>query len=124
MLKWFTERYPSYGEREWYFFTPRDRKYPNGERPKRDAGNGYWKATGADKKIYKDENRKIEIGYRKALVFYEGKPPTGVKTDWIMHEYRASGAPLPKNKGTMPMRVRNRNTISQICFLFFGTFRL
>lgn len=25
---------------------------------------------------------------KKALVFYRGKPPKGIKTNWIMHEYR------------------------------------
>ncbi|WOG86797.1 hypothetical protein DCAR_0206015 [Daucus carota subsp. sativus] len=72
-------------EKEWYFFTPRDRKYKNGNRPNRAAGDGYWKATGADKKVsYKGEI----VGYRKALVFYQGKAPKGDKTNWIMHEFR------------------------------------
>ncbi|KAF2293368.1 hypothetical protein GH714_001030 [Hevea brasiliensis] len=73
------------GEKEWYFFTPRDKKYPNGSRPKRDAGGGYWKATGADKAV---KYKGAVVGYRKALVFYMGKPPNGTKTNWIMHEYR------------------------------------
>jgi len=73
-----------YGEKEWYFFTPRDRKYPNGSRPNRAAGTGYWKATGADKPIGKPK----PMGIKKALVFYAGKAPRGVKTNWIMHEYR------------------------------------
>ncbi|CAN1288738.1 Protein ATAF2 [Linum perenne] len=73
-----------YGEKEWYFFSPRDRKYPNGSRPNRAAGTGYWKATGADKPI---GNPKT-LGIKKALVFYAGKAPRGVKTNWIMHEYR------------------------------------
>ncbi|ESQ27375.1 hypothetical protein EUTSA_v10018998mg [Eutrema salsugineum] len=73
-----------YGEKEWYFFSPRDRKYPNGSRPNRAAGTGYWKATGADKPI----GRPKPVGIKKALVFYSGKPPRGEKTNWIMHEYR------------------------------------
>lgn len=73
-----------YGEKEWYFFSPRDRKYPNGSRPNRAAGTGYWKATGADKPI----GRPKSVGIKKALVFYAGKAPKGVKTNWIMHEYR------------------------------------
>ncbi|KAJ1391512.1 NAC domain [Sesbania bispinosa] len=71
-------------EKEWYFFSPRDRKYPNGSRPNRAAGSGYWKATGADKPIGKPK----ALGIKKALVFYAGKAPKGVKTNWIMHEYR------------------------------------
>jgi hypothetical protein len=70
--------------KEWYFFSPRDRKYPNGSRPNRAAGTGYWKATGADKPV--GSPRAVAI--KKALVFYAGKPPKGVKTNWIMHEYR------------------------------------
>lgn len=73
-----------YGEKEWYFFSPRDRKYPNGSRPNRAAGTGYWKATGADKPIGKPK----ALGIKKALVFYAGKAPKGIKTNWIMHEYR------------------------------------
>ncbi|KAK9154482.1 hypothetical protein Sjap_001962 [Stephania japonica] len=76
-----------FGRKEWYFFTPRDRKYPNGSRPNRAAGSGYWKATGADKPI-RPEGSARHLGIKKALVFYSGKAPKGVKTDWIMHEYR------------------------------------
>ncbi|RLM48683.1 NAC transcription factor 29-like [Panicum miliaceum] len=83
-----------FGENEWYFFSPRDRKYPNGARPNRAAGSGYWKATGTDKAILSASTSE-NIGVKKALVFYGGKPPKGVKTDWIMHEYRLTG---PNNK--------------------------
>ncbi|KAK8648464.1 hypothetical protein V6N13_129216 [Hibiscus sabdariffa] len=74
-----------FGEKEWYFFSPRDRKYPNGSRPNRVAGSGYWKATGTDKIITSDGRK---VGIKKALVFYVGKAPKGTKTNWIMHEYR------------------------------------
>lgn len=74
-----------FGENEWYFFSPRDRKYPNGVRPNRATVSGYWKATGTDKAIYSGSKY---VGVKKALVFYKGRPPKGIKTDWIMHEYR------------------------------------
>lgn len=82
-----------FGEKEWYFFSPRDRKYPNGSRPNRVAGSGYWKATGTDKVITTAGRR---VGIKKALVFYVGKAPKGNKTNWIMHEYRLSD-PQRKN---------------------------
>lgn len=77
----------TFGEQEWYFFSPRDRKYPNGARPNRAATSGYWKATGTDKPVLTAEGNQI-VGVKKALVFYGGKPPKGMKTNWIMHEYR------------------------------------
>ncbi|CAN8259225.1 unnamed protein product [Cochlearia groenlandica] len=77
----------TFGEQEWYFFSPRDRKYPNGARPNRAATSGYWKATGTDKPVLASEGNQ-KVGVKKALVFYSGKPPKGIKSDWIMHEYR------------------------------------
>ncbi|XWS19558.1 hypothetical protein CRYUN_Cryun31cG0025700 [Craigia yunnanensis] len=77
----------TFGEKEWYFFSPRDRKYPNGARPNRAASSDYWKATGTDKPIV-TSNGNQKVGVKKALVFYGGKPPKGIKTNWIMHEYR------------------------------------
>ncbi|PKA47255.1 NAC transcription factor NAM-2 [Apostasia shenzhenica] len=76
-----------FGEGEWFFFTPRDKKYPNGVRPNRAAGSGYWKATGTDRPILAAGGSQC-IGVKKALVFYIGRPPKGTKTEWIMHEYR------------------------------------
>ncbi|TVU19422.1 hypothetical protein EJB05_35570 [Eragrostis curvula] len=81
---WQLPRMALYGEKEWYFFSPRDRKYPNGSRPNRAAGTGYWKATGADKPV----GTPRPLAIKKALVFYAGKAPKGDKTNWIMHEYR------------------------------------
>ena len=80
----------AFGDREWYFFSPRERKYPNGARPNRAAISGYWKATGTDKPITTSQGGH-NIGVKKALVFYRGKPPKGEKTNWIMHEYRVTG---------------------------------
>ncbi|KAL1080183.1 hypothetical protein V6Z11_D10G274100 [Gossypium hirsutum] len=91
-------------EKEWYFFTPRERKYTNGSRPARKAGNGYWKATGADKEVILKGKK---IGCKKTLVFYEGKPPRGFKTNWTMHEYVSSEAPVRVRHGKEDMKLDN-----------------
>uniref|UniRef100_A0ACD5UZ09 Uncharacterized protein n=1 Tax=Avena sativa TaxID=4498 RepID=A0ACD5UZ09_AVESA len=91
-----------FGTREWYFLTPRDRKYPNGSRPNRAAGAGYWKATGADKPVV---HAGRTAGIKKALVFYHGKPPRGVKTDWIMHEYRLADTSAKKHNKDGTLRL-------------------
>ncbi|CAJ1932024.1 unnamed protein product [Sphenostylis stenocarpa] len=91
-----------FGENEWYFFSPRERKYPNGVRPNRATVSGYWKATGTDKAIYSGSKH---IGVKKALVFYKGKPPKGLKTDWIMHEYRLIGSRRQANRQIGSMRL-------------------
>lgn len=99
----------AFGETEWYFFSPRDRKYPNGARPNRATVSGYWKATGTDKAIHSGAKY---VGVKKALVFYQGRPPKGGKTDWIMHEYRLSDSrsrPVSKLNGSMRVRLEKES---------------
>ncbi|OVA01090.1 NAC domain [Macleaya cordata] len=78
------------GEREWYFFSLRDRKYPTGLRTNRATEAGYWKATGKDREVYSASNGAL-LGMKKTLVFYKGRAPRGEKTKWVMHEYRLDG---------------------------------
>ncbi|KAK2988196.1 hypothetical protein RJ640_020678 [Escallonia rubra] len=84
------------GEREWYFFSLRDRKYPTGLRTNRATGAGYWKATGKDREVYSSSRNNNGagsslLGMKKTLVFYKGRAPRGEKTKWVMHEYRLDG---------------------------------
>ncbi|KAJ7971826.1 NAC domain protein [Quillaja saponaria] len=99
----------AFGEKEWYFFSPRDRKYPNGARPNRAAASGYWKATGTDKIIVSSlaggRGGHHSFGVKKSLVFYKGRPPMGIKSNWIMHEYRLVDNSKPTKLRDSSMRL-------------------
>lgn len=66
---------------QWYFFS---RKTQN----ERVTNNGYWKAMGIEEAVLSSSGRRV--GTKKYLVFYLGESPSGIKTNWIMHEYHLS----------------------------------
>ncbi|OVA02384.1 NAC domain [Macleaya cordata] len=82
------------GANEWYFFSFRERKYSTGYRTNRATASGYWKATGKDKPVFDPTTHAI-VGMRKTLVFYRDRAPNGLKTDWVMHEFRLENQHMP-----------------------------
>ncbi|XP_074331400.1 putative NAC domain-containing protein 94 [Apium graveolens] len=112
---WDLPKFATAGEKEWYFYCPRDRKYRNSARPNRVTGAGFWKATGTDRAIYSSEGSKC-IGLKKSLVFYTGRAAKGMKTDWMMHEFR-----LPSLANSVPSKDKNiipLNDAWAICRIF------
>ncbi|XP_009774531.1 NAC domain-containing protein 19-like [Nicotiana sylvestris] len=86
-------------EKYTYFFTRRERKYPNGfktDRSTRD-GKGYWKITSKLTPIFTAGN--LQFGKKNVLVYYL-KTPKGqndIKTNWIMHELELNKSLFPRH---------------------------
>ncbi|RWW36290.1 hypothetical protein BHE74_00058697, partial [Ensete ventricosum] len=89
----------------------REAKYPSRSRSNRVARSGYWKATGRDKRITSPSCGQV-VGMKKVLVFHRGKPPTGSKTDWVMHEYRLAG---PESTACLFPQRKNSTHVSCSC---------
>ncbi|XP_020595540.1 transcription factor JUNGBRUNNEN 1-like [Phalaenopsis equestris] len=99
---WELPKMSTIGEKEWYFFCLRGRKYRNSIRPNRVTGSGFWKATGIDRPIYSGNNADDCIGLKKSLVYYRGSAGKGTKTDWMMHEFRLPSSNKTCNSSTPP----------------------
>ncbi|GMI67398.1 hypothetical protein HRI_000409100 [Hibiscus trionum] len=120
---WDLPKLAASGEKEWYFYCPRDRKYRNSARPNRVTRAGFWKATGTDRPIHTSDGTQC-IGLKKSLVFYRGRAAKGTKTDWMMHEFRLpslSDKTLSANDSWAICRIfRKNNSMAQraLCHTF------
>ncbi|XVE77360.1 hypothetical protein DITRI_Ditri13aG0056200 [Diplodiscus trichospermus] len=76
---------------EWLFFYKLS-KTSEGKND-RATKTGFWKSTGQDRKIRCGS--KEVIGTKKTLVYYDRRTPHAVKTEWVMHEYRATAEFIP-----------------------------
>ncbi|XP_015577653.1 NAC domain-containing protein 40 [Ricinus communis] len=105
-------------ENEWFFFSARGRKYPNGTQSRRATELGYWKATGKERNV---KSGSDVIGTKRTLVFHIGRAPKGERTEWIMHEYCMHGKPqdslvvcrLRRNVEFRPNDNSNRNSLNR-----------
>ncbi|XVF81001.1 hypothetical protein PTKIN_Ptkin15bG0121500 [Pterospermum kingtungense] len=93
---------------EWYFFSFRDRKYATGFRTNRATISGYWKATGKDRTVVDPITQEV-VGMRKTLVFYRNRAPNGIKTGWIMHEFRLETPHMPPKEDWVLCRVFHKS---------------
>ncbi|GER55502.1 NAC domain-containing protein [Striga asiatica] len=66
---------------KWYFYSRRTQS--------RITASGYWQVIGIEEPIY-SSNTGQKIGMKKYSSFFYGEPSEGVRTSWIMQEYRLS----------------------------------
>ncbi|CAH2072099.1 unnamed protein product [Thlaspi arvense] len=80
----------------WFFFSRKEYTSAKKKTFKRTTRYGYWKATGKDRTIFKENDRRngIEIGIKKTFVYHQGKVSSGIRTPWVMHEYHITCLPL------------------------------
>ncbi|KAK7324853.1 hypothetical protein VNO77_28733 [Canavalia gladiata] len=103
---------------QWFFFSPRQDREARGGRPNRTTACGYWKATGSPGHVYSSDNGVI--GIKKTMVFYKGKAPTGRKTKWKMHEYKAIEHSHQSNNA--PPKLRHEFSLCRV-YVISGSFR-
>nr|XP_043626797.1 NAC domain-containing protein 104 [Erigeron canadensis] len=87
--------------KKWYYYSRRTQN--------RITTNGYWKSWGCDEQIISSRSSK-RVGVKKYYVFHIGdSPDEGVKTNWIMQEYRFSDHDASSSSSTSSGRPKRRS---------------
>ncbi|KAH6813511.1 xylem NAC domain 1 [Perilla frutescens var. frutescens] len=78
--------------KKWYYYSRRTSN--------RISESGYWQSIGVEDPIYSSTGGGLKlIGIKKYCAFYIGQPSQGgVKTNWIMHEYKVSNSSSSSRK--------------------------
>ncbi|XP_061371880.1 NAC domain-containing protein 104 [Gastrolobium bilobum] len=95
--------------KQWYYYSRRTQN--------RITDNGYWKPTGMEEPIVTTTNNK-RVGMKKCFVFHVGEAPSGIKTNWIMQEYRlpdsASSSSRSSKRKSQPKTDYNKWVICRV----------
>ncbi|KAM5574755.1 hypothetical protein ABKV19_013945 [Rosa sericea] len=67
--------------KQWYFYSRRTQN--------RVTSNGYWKPLGTEEPVISFTSNN-KVGIKRYFGFYVGEAPSGIQTNWTMHEYRLS----------------------------------
>ncbi|CAA7060479.1 unnamed protein product [Microthlaspi erraticum] len=86
-----TEEFEKGNDKEWFFITERPKFRGEGS----DNSGGSWKAITSPEKI---EAGQGVVGYKTRLEYHIGRSENGVKSDWLMNEYRIESSSHDDNK--------------------------
>ncbi|KAL6994510.1 hypothetical protein U1Q18_012613 [Sarracenia purpurea var. burkii] len=100
---------------------PREKRYffckraVNVKKCNRVTDAGYWKGIGKEEHILVSGRNPRAVGVKKTLVFYHGKRPTGLTTQWKMTEYRLLPSEITSPTITQKLKMEMEEWV--VCFI-------